>query len=149
MMPDLVTVLETAAAAGVPSIIVTSQRGVAKGLMTSEELDDIHDRLQAGLKESGVSFLDIYACTHTEADRHWAKPNPDMIFEAARKHSLDLSKSIIIGDADRDIQMGRNAGLGVTIRLRGEKPIGIEADYNCSNLLEFNELLPELFPVGK
>ena len=143
-MDGLTNLLKAIQAAGFVTVIVTSQRGVSRGLMSRSDLDAIHDHLLTELGVHGVPFLDIYACTHDEADRHWAKPNPDMIIEAAQKHDLDLSRSMIIGDADRDIQMGINAGVGVTIRLRGEKLIGVPADYTCDNLLEINELFNEL-----
>jgi D-glycero-D-manno-heptose 1,7-bisphosphate phosphatase len=33
-----------------------------------------------------------------------------MLFEAARKFNIDLSRSFMIGDRDVDIETGRNAG---------------------------------------
>ena len=146
LMEGLRDLLRTIGSAGFATVVVTSQRGVGRGLMSREDLEEIHQHLQSELRSEGIPFLDIYACTHVESDRHWAKPSPEMILEAAKKHDLDLAHSMIIGDADRDIQMGINAGLGVTIRLRGEKPIGISADYTCDNLLEINELFHRLLP---
>jgi histidinol-phosphate phosphatase family protein len=130
--------------AGWAAVVITSQRGVGKGLMSRDELDRIHARLQDALGREGVPFLDIYACTHTPEDAHWAKPDPAMILAAAARHHLDVARSIVIGDADRDIQMGRKAGVRWTIRLEGEKPIGVEADHTCRDLLEINELLKSL-----
>jgi D-glycero-D-manno-heptose 1,7-bisphosphate phosphatase len=146
LMPGLLGLLRTIADADIPTIIATSQRCVAKGLMSLDELDSIHGHLQDTLETNGTPFLDIYACTHLPVDRHRAKPNPDMLLEAAEKHDLDLSRSMIIGDADRDIQMGLNAKVGRTIRLRGEKAIGVVADHTCGTLEEIDELLQELIP---
>lgn len=144
LMPGIVDVLRVVKDRGWAAVVVTSQRGVAKGLMSRADLDAIHDSLQSDLRDEGLAFLDIYSCTHMPEDRHWAKPNPGMILEAARKHDLDVARSIMIGDHDRDIVMGRRAGVAKTLRLRGEKPVGVEADYTLDNLLEVKELLEDL-----
>ena len=49
-----------------------------------------------------------------------------------------------MGDADRDIEMGKNAGLAGTIRIKGEKPIGIDADWTLQETTEIIELFGEI-----
>jgi len=67
-----------------------------------------------------------------------------MILSAAKRFSIDRRISWMIGDADRDIEMGRAAGLAGTIRIRGEKSIGVDADYTLDQAMEILDLLKRL-----
>ena len=117
------------------AVLITSQKGVGKGEMFHVELDRIHDEMQKRIAaECGSGFDAIYAHTGLPEDPHPAKPDPEMILRAAKDHSIDLSRSWMIGDADRDIDMAQRANLAGTIRLRGDKPIGIEADQTVDDL---------------
>ncbi len=126
---------------GYLAILVTSQKGVGKGLMSVAGLDQIHRNLQIALVKNGAAFDGIYAFTGAENCPHQAKPDPEMILSAAKDFCIDLSRSWMIGDADRDIEMGKAAGLARTVRIKGEKPIGIDADHTLDSVLK----LPDLF----
>ena len=121
--------------AGWLAILVTSQKGVGKGLMTAAALDEIHERMQLSLAEAtGHHFDAIYAYTGRPDCPHQPKPNPEMILTAAHERGIDLSRSWMIGDADRDITMGIDAGLDGTVRIQGDKPIGVVATHTVSDL---------------
>ncbi|MAS96299.1 MAG: hypothetical protein CMO55_24105 [Verrucomicrobiales bacterium] len=126
------------------SILVTSQRGVGKGLMTEDDLDRIHQKMQTELAQSGAGFDGIYAYTGKENCLHLPKPDPEMIVSASESFFIDLRRSYVVGDADRDIEMGKNAGLAGTIRIKGEKPIGIDADWTLQETTEIIELFGEI-----
>ena len=126
------------------AILVTSQKGVGKGLMTEATLDAIHRRMQALLAESGAAFDGIYAYTGTSHCHHRPKPDPEMILSAAESFFIDLRQSWMIGDADRDIEMGKAAGLAGTIRITGEKPITTPANYTLEQVMEIPNLLKKL-----
>ncbi len=140
-IPGIIDVLRAVADRKVPAILVTSQKSVGKGLLPREELDAIHERMQAELRKEGVEFLDILVFTDTGEDPLWAKPGPGMLLEAKRRHQIDLGKSIVVGDQDRDITMGKNAGIGLTIRFLSQKAVEVEADYLVDNALELKELI--------
>jgi histidinol-phosphate phosphatase family protein len=126
------------------AILVTSQKGVGKGLMTEDDLDAIHRKMQNMLRASGGAFDGIYAYTGTGECPHLPKPDPEMIFSAAESFFIDLRQSWMIGDADRDIEMGKAAGLAGTIRIQGDKPIGIAADHTLSGTGEIINILEKL-----
>ncbi len=111
--------------------LVTSQQGVGKGLMTQASLDDIHERMQAELRGHDAAFDAIYACTCLAHDPRCTcrKPSPEMILHAAREHDLDVSKSWLVGDRDRDIQMAMNAEVPNTIRIRDGHSLVIAANH--------------------
>jgi histidinol-phosphate phosphatase family protein len=128
---------------GFALILVTNQQGVGKGLMTQAALDDIHARMQAELEKHGAQFDAIYACTCLKSDPacQCHKPSPEMALQAARDHDLDLAKSWLIGDHDRDIQMATNAGVPNTIRVIGEATVSTQATRSITRITDLLPLL--------
>ena len=104
--------------AGFKVVVVTSQNGVAQGMLTEEFLDEAHEYLSKLCAAAGAKIDGYYYCPHSthaaveryRTDCECRKPKPGMILAAARDHALDLSQSIVIGDRWRDIEMGINAG---------------------------------------
>jgi len=130
---------------GALAIVVTSQKGVGKGLMTREALDRVHARMAALLEMEGAAFDAIYFHTGDGGpDDQPPKPDPGMILAAAERFGLDLRRSWLIGDADRDIAMAAAAGLGGAIRVRGGGAVSIEADYEIDQIPEIAVLLKKI-----
>lgn len=115
--PDALDVLTALKAAGYLLLVVTNQPDVRRGLMSDATLDAIHDRLMQALPVD-----DVTACRHDNADAcACRKPRPGMILDLAGRYGVDLSRSWMIGDQDRDIQCGQAAGC---------RTILLERDYN-------------------
>lgn len=112
ILPEFVDILRIVTELGYVSVIITNQRGVGRGIMTLETLEDMHRHLRSTLKEQyGLELLDIFTCTHDHADNcECRKPKPGMFFAAAQKHAIDLSQSWMIGDSSKDVEAGRAAG---------------------------------------
>lgn len=144
--PGILDALKLCKSRGYATVLATSQQGVGKGLMTQATLDEIHARMQASLAEQGADFDGIYACTCLSKDPGCTcrKPSAEMLLKAAQAHDLDLSRSIMVGDADRDIQMGTNAGVPVTIRIESENPHVIAATHTLPDTTGLAELLKSL-----
>jgi D-glycero-D-manno-heptose 1,7-bisphosphate phosphatase len=129
-------------------ILVTNQRGVALGLVTEEELREIHAKMQSHLALHRAWLDAIYYCPHDRGQCRCRKPDSGL-FEAAfaRFTEANADNSIVIGDSISDIQAGRRLGMR-TIFLRGEamrqKPgadtAAAMADAVASSLLEAVEL---------
>lgn len=126
------------------AILVTSQKGVGKGLMSRDELDRIHRKMQIELANSGAAFDGIYAYTGEPDCAHLPKPDPEMIVSASESFFIDRRRSYLVGDADRDIEMGKKAGLAGTIRIKSDKPIGNEADWTLQETTEIIDLFREI-----
>ncbi|MGK9477176.1 D-glycero-alpha-D-manno-heptose-1,7-bisphosphate 7-phosphatase [Melioribacter sp. OK-6-Me] len=99
---------------GFKLIIISNQAGVAKGLMTIEEVEAVNKRVKDLLEQCGVVIDAIYYCPyHPDFDppekSNCRKPSPFMILQAAKDHNIDLSKSFMIGDRASDIEAGINA----------------------------------------
>ncbi len=144
--PGIFQALKLCKAAGYATVLVTSQQGVGKGLMSMADLDDIHARMQASLAADGAAFDAVYACTCLSKDPGCTcrKPSAEMILRAAAEHDLDLSASLLVGDADRDIQMAMNAGVPVTIRIESENPATVTAHHTLAGTALLADLLRQL-----
>lgn len=93
-------------------VIVTNQKGVGKGLMTEEALNDIHTYLQETIQAAGGRIDRIYYCTDLDDNSPNRKPNPGMAFKAkSDMPEIDLKKSIMVGNRMSDMLFGRNAGI--------------------------------------
>jgi len=133
--PDQVQVVDGAAEAlkefqllGYKTVVATNQSAVARGIVTIEMLERIHDRLRELLAVKGAALDAIYYCPHHpdgvvaeyRQDSDCRKPKPGMLLAAAQEMDIDLSRSWMIGDSDRDVEAGRSAGCKTI--LIGSKP---------------------------
>jgi D-glycero-D-manno-heptose 1,7-bisphosphate phosphatase len=112
--------------AGYFVVVVTNQRCVAKGLITTSELESMHARMRQEFEAAGSKIDAIYYCPHDFQPRcSCRKPQPGMLLEAARTYELDLAESWMIGDSEQDVEAGKSAGCR-TARLidGGKSPIG-------------------------
>ena len=97
--------------AGYRVIIVSNQAGITRGVMTEEDLAEIHERMKAEVVEAGGRIDAIYYCPHGwDEGCECRKPKPGMLFQAQREFSLDLSRTYFIGDDERDGQAADAAG---------------------------------------
>jgi len=134
---------------GYKLIITTNQSGIARGLLTENDLAKIHDRLKELLAYKGASLDAIYYCPyHPEGTvekyrktSDMRKPGPGMLLAAAQQMDIDLSNSWCIGNSDRDIEAGNTAGCR-TILLDSTKekkltdPVQSRPDYRAVNIKE-------------
>ena len=102
---------------GVPVFIISNQQGVAKGLMTLEDLHHVDEALKINLAESaGAHVEQSYYCPHAKsANCDCRKPQAGMILQAAREHGIALLASVFIGDTETDAQAARAAGVGAFV----------------------------------
>lgn len=105
-LPGVAEAIEALRGAGFRIIVVTNQPDVATGLLPRETVEAIHARMRASFP-----IDDIKVCYHTdEDDCPCRKPKPGLLVEAARQWSLDLARSVMVGDRWRDIEAGKAAG---------------------------------------
>jgi len=110
--------------AGFRVMVASNQRCVAKGLITTADLDAMHRRMCDHLASSGAMIDSIYYCPH-DPPCDCRKPALGMLLAAARQHQLDLSESWMIGDSEIDVAAGRNAGCRTArVITEGERAVG-------------------------
>jgi D-glycero-D-manno-heptose 1,7-bisphosphate phosphatase len=97
--------------AGFRVIVVSNQRCVAKGLISTTDLEDLHEKVRGVLAGGGATIDAIYYCPHEKVPVcRCRKPAPGMLMDAARDHEIDLKASWMIGDSEADIAAGQAAG---------------------------------------
>ena len=91
--------------------IVTNQSGVAKGIMTLQDVERVNASVLSRLAQKGVRIVETYICPHSRADGcHCIKPNPYFLLKAKSEHNIDLCRSFVIGDHPHDVELATNAG---------------------------------------
>jgi D-glycero-D-manno-heptose 1,7-bisphosphate phosphatase len=97
-------------------ILVSNQAGIGRGEMSADDLAAVHARMLADVHAAGGRIEGIYHCPHDWDDGcDCRKPRPGMLFRAQRDHVLDLTRTLFIGDDERDAQAGRAAGCPVLL----------------------------------
>lgn len=120
LLPGTAAALRLLSDAGVRTIVVTNQRAVARGLITSEGLLDIHVRMIEMLRAHGARIDAVYACEHDFDSCGCRKPAAGLFLRA--KHdipTIDFARSFVVGDSASDLQPGSE--LGCTLVLVGPK----------------------------
>jgi D,D-heptose 1,7-bisphosphate phosphatase len=135
---------------GYLSIVVTNQSAVARNLCTEEDVRSIHRSMETTLGHDKAWLDGIYYCPHHpdkgfpeenpkyKIDCDCRKPRTGMFRKAAEDFNISTGDSFMIGDSERDIQAGINAGC-VTLGVRtgyGIKKTGVLPDYMFKNLAE-------------
>ncbi|MFZ0821201.1 MAG: HAD family hydrolase [Candidatus Acidiferrales bacterium] len=145
ILPGAVEAIALLNQAGFRVIVVTNQRCVAHGLITVAELERLHKRLCDSLAGAGAIIDAVYFCPHElQPPCNCRKPQPGMLLEAARTHEIDLTVSWMIGDSNKDIEAGRNAGCK-TAQLLSENETGNDnADVVAQSLLEATDQILRL-----
>ena len=125
---------------GYLAIVVTNQPVIARGEVTYEELNLIHNKMETLLGNEGAYLDAIYYCPHhphsgyegeipeLKFDCDCRKPKPGMLLKAANDYNIDLSQSYMVGDSENDVEAGNAAGCKSVL-------LGSE----CSTLKEFVE----------
>ncbi len=130
-IPGAQEALRALRASGYRLIVVTNQAGVARGLITEEDVRRVNQRVQETLANAGVVLDGIYYCPHhPEAGLpeyrqacSSRKPGPGMIEQARKDFALDLGRSVIIGDHSSDAGVARHfPGMRSILVLTGHGP---------------------------
>ncbi len=98
--------------AGYVLIVVTNQSGIARGFYDEGAVLKLHDFVNGQLKTLDCELIFYYCPHHPDISGpcECRKPLPQMLFQAASDHNIDLAKSWMIGDMQRDIEAGKAAG---------------------------------------
>lgn len=104
------------------AIVITNQPVIARGEVTLEKLEEIHNKLETLLGREGAYLDAIYYCPH-HPDSGFdgeikklkilcdcRKPNTGLFLKATEDFNIDLKKSWMIGDSESDIEAGKRAG---------------------------------------
>lgn len=131
-------------------IIVTNQQGIDKEIMTHEDLHHIHSKMIEVLDFYDAHIDEIYYEPSLAAfDSFRRKPNPGMLYEAKKDFpSIELKKSILVGDSLTDIQAGNKVNMKTVwienkLNVKEIEEIRSKVDFSVGGLYDFCGLLNE------
>ena len=111
LYPQAVRAAARLSQAGWAVVVASNQSGIARGYVTAEALSAMMDRLRGAVEAEGGRIDGIYHCPHGPSDScECRKPLPGLLRHAARELGLDLSRSVMVGDSERDLAAGKAAG---------------------------------------
>ena len=117
--PQAIESLIKVKATGYKIIIITNQSAVGRGLISPEMAHEINMRLLEEIQSAGGRIDGLFMCPHAPHENcACRKPQPGLILDAADSLSLDLKRSILVGDALSDIIAGQSAGVGKNVLVR-------------------------------
>lgn len=126
VLPGVGAALARLKQAGARLVVVTNQSGLGRGYFSSRDLEAIHSKLRLVLAEDGVTLDGLYFCPHHPDDHcNCRKPARGMIDRAHAELKVDLSRSYVIGDSIRDIELAKQVGARSLLVMTG--PSGAEA----------------------
>ena len=122
LIPGVAEAVRMINESGSLAIVVTNQPVIARGEVTVEQLQTIHNKMETLMGAEGAYFDAIYYCPHhphkgfegevpeLKIDCDCRKPKPGMLLQAAEDFNIDLGQSWMIGDSENDIKAGKAAG---------------------------------------
>jgi len=144
VLPGVPEALRRLNEAGLRVVVVSNQRGIARGLYTAADVAAIHGKFQELLGRAGARVDAFFICPHDKGECNCRKPLPGLFEQAvAQFPEIRAATSAMIGDSLSDIEFGRGLGMR-TVFVEGDrerqKP-GAEAaaelaDLKCASLVE-------------
>ena len=129
LLPDAAEAIKLINSSGYLAVVVTNQPVIARGEVTWEGLESIHNKMETELGKQGAYLDAIYFCPHhphsgyegeikeLKFDCECRKPKPGMLIKASQDLNIDLEKSWMIGDSDSDVAAGVAVGCK-TVKLK-------------------------------
>ncbi|MER7282322.1 HAD-IIIA family hydrolase [Dactylosporangium sp. NPDC000244] len=150
-VPGVRAALDRLRATGLRLGVVTNQSGVARGLLTTEQLALVNARVDELLGP----FDTWQVCPHDDGDRCGCrKPRPGLIHAAARDLRTTPERCVLIGDLGQDMEAALAAGsaailvpTAVTLRRDVAAAPIVAGDLRAAAELVLDR--DELFPSGR
>ncbi len=125
-------------------IVVTNQQGIGRGLMTSLQLDSIHDKMLSEVKESGGRIDAVFYSPDLKNTRSFTRKPAVGLGLKARKQfpAINFKQSVMAGDTYTDILFGHRLGM-LTVLIGTDKEVAFE----CAGILDHS--FPDLISFAK
>lgn len=151
LIPGVAKAIKKINSSGYLCIVVTNQPVIARGEVTYEQLDEIHNKMETLLGLEGAYIDGLYYCPHhphkgyegeipeLKIECDCRKPKPGMLLNAAKDFNIDLSRSYMVGDGENDIKAGNTAGCK-TILINGQWSDAKPEDFGQADTLDSVEV---------
>ncbi len=111
--PGVVAALSHLTRKGYRIAVVSNQSGIAKGVYTLQDINDLHQWMTEELARQGAVIQRIYVCPHhPDVSRCLCrKPQPLMLEKAMAEMGATPEETFFVGDSATDVQAGNAAGI--------------------------------------
>jgi len=145
ILPDALEALSKLSQSRYKLVMVTNQSVVGRGIISITTAWEINRRLLKVMRAAGIRIDGIYLCPHAPAELcACRKPKPGLLLQASSDLSIDLTNSVMIGDAWTDLLAGQAAGVSTNILVRtgrGNQQYLSSVPPEVSSFLVFDSLL--------
>jgi D-glycero-D-manno-heptose 1,7-bisphosphate phosphatase len=137
---------------GILTCIISNQAGVARGLLTEQDLLPIHEKLRRALQSSNARIDRIYYCPHHPDEGKppyniacdCRKPATGMLRRGQEELDIDLERSFVVGNRIVDVQAGKAVGATTILVLTGYgrtalgecSAAGVQPDFTAPSIVE-------------
>ena len=133
LLPGVADALRRLHRRGLRLVLVSNQSGVARGLITRPQVEQIQRRMCELL--AGVQFAAFEYCFHhPDEGCPCRKPAPAMILRAARRLGLDPRRAVMVGDRESDVEAGNAAGCWTVLLAHRDRAESTAADHVAPDL---------------
>ncbi|OED36795.1 D-glycero-beta-D-manno-heptose-1,7-bisphosphate 7-phosphatase [Chromatiales bacterium (ex Bugula neritina AB1)] len=122
-------------------VVVTNQSGIARGLVTLEELHAIHERMHQAVAASGGRIDAVFICPHKpDDDCNCRKPRPGMLHSVMQRLDIELAGVPLVGDSLRDVQSAMVVGATPVLVRTGHGSRTLEENRHLENIEVHDDL---------
>lgn len=148
LLKDTPNALNRLHASGFLIIIASNQPDIALGEIDEQTREALEAKFEELLDKNGAYVDATYYCHHhpdsinpnypKECDCR--KPKPGMILEAMKRFNIDFENSWVVGDNDKDVNLGKTAGCR-TILIKRPYSGECEPDFTVDSLSEVVDII--------
>lgn len=120
---------------GFKLIMITNQPDIERKIISQKFTDELHDFYKKQYDLDG-----IYVCPYSSNEHPLKKPNPGLFLLAKKEKDLDFSKSIALGDTEKDCLAAKNCGIPIALWNR-EYNQNVNSDFRVHNLVELETII--------
>ena len=122
-------------------VVVTNQSGIARGLLTIEDLQAIHRKMHEAVAANGGKIDAVFFCPHKpDDDCRCRKPRPGLLDSVMDRLDTDLVGVPLVGDSLRDVQLAMVVGANPVLVRTGHGTQTLEQNRHLDKVQIFDDL---------
>ena len=111
-------------------IIASNQSAIGRGLMSTEQLYQIHAKMQDALARLGAWVEGLFFCPHVPTARcRCRKPAPGLLEDISKRFHTSLEGVPFVGDTLKDVQVAEQVGATPYLVLTGKGKQTLAGDF--------------------
>jgi len=127
--------------AGYQVAVATNQSGIARGLLSVDDLHAVHIKMHEQVVQAGGRIDTVVFCPHSESEEcECRKPSPGMLYTLSDRLNVDLTKVPVVGDSLRDIQAAMAAAAIPVLVKTGKGKKTLKSNKGLEHIPAFDNL---------